>query len=83
MSHNHKEDVQLQQLKKQIEMGKMKKVQAETRISSLQDQYKRTAAELKELGIDPKNAETTLQEMEQEIEKELAEIQSLLPKDFV
>ena len=45
MSHNHNEDVVLQQLKKKIEAGKMKKIQAETRISSLQDQYKRTATE--------------------------------------
>jgi hypothetical protein len=61
----------------------MKKIQAETRISSLQDQYKRTATELKELGIDPKKAETTIQEMELEIEREMAEIQALLPKEFV
>lgn len=79
MSHNHKEDVQLQEIKKRIEAGKMKKVQAETRISSLQDQYKRTATELSGLGIDPKNAERTIQELEAEISKEMAEIQALLP----
>jgi len=81
MSHNHKQDIQLQELKKQIENGKMKKVQAETRISALQEQYKRTAKELKELGIDPKNAEAIIQQMEKEIETEMAEIQALLPKE--
>ena len=81
MSHNHNEDVVLQQLKKKIEAGKMKKIQAETRISSLQDQYKRTATELKRLGIDPKNAESTIEELEKEIAKEMAEIQALLPNE--
>lgn len=79
MSHNHNEDVMLQQLKNQIEAGKMKKIQAETRISSLQEQYKRTAAELKSLGIEPKNAEATIKKIENEIQKEIQEIQALLP----
>lgn len=78
MSHNHSE-AQIQQLKKQIESGKMKKVQAETRVSSLQEQYKRTAAELKDLGIDPKKAEETIAKMEQDIAKEIEEIKALLP----
>lgn len=79
MSHNHKEDERLQQLKKEIESGKMKKIQAETRISSLTDQYKKTSTEFKELGIDPKKAEETILQMESEIEKELSEIKNLLP----
>lgn len=78
MEHNHA-DVQLQQLKKQIEAGKMKKIQAETRISSLQDQYKRTAEEIKDLGIDPKKAEETIKALEEEIAKEMEEIKALLP----
>lgn len=79
MSHTHT-DTQLQQLKKQIEAGKMKKIQAETRVSSLQDQYKRTAVELTNLGIDPKKATETIQQLENEITKEFAEIQALLPQ---
>lgn len=79
MSHNHKEDAQIQQLKKQIEMGKMKKIQSETRITSLQDQYKRTAAELKDLGIEPSKAEDTIKQLEVEIARELSEIQALMP----
>lgn len=66
-------------LKKRIENGKMRKIQAETRISSLHEQYKKTASELKALGIDPKKAEETIRQLEIEIEKELAEIESLLP----
>jgi|HigsolmetaAR206D_1030411.scaffolds.fasta_scaffold00003_103 predicted nucleic acid-binding Zn-ribbon protein len=79
MNANHSHDEKLEYLKKKIEEGKMRKIQAETRISSLQDQYKKTAAELKALGIDPKKAEETIRQMEAEIEKELAEIEALLP----
>jgi chromosome segregation ATPase len=79
MSHSHKEDGQLQLIRKNIESGKMQKVQAETRISSLQDQYKRNAANLKELGIDPKNAKDTIAQLEDEIAKDMKEIEALLP----
>ena len=81
MSHQHKEEQQLEQLKKRIEDGKMKKIQAETRVTSLKDQYKQTASELKRLGIDPKQAKETIQQMEQDIQKELEEIQNLLPQN--
>jgi len=75
---NHEE--RLEALKKKIEKGKMQKIQAETRISSLQEQYKKTAEDLKALGIDPKKAKETILEMEKEIERELSEIESLLPE---
>lgn len=72
---------QLETLRKQIEAGKMKKVQAETRITSFTEQYNKTAEELKALGIDPKKAAETIAEMEQSIAKEIAEIQKLLPSN--
>lgn len=81
MSHNHNGNQELQQLKEQIEAGKMKKIQAETRISSLQEQYRRTASELMNLGINPKNAEETIHKLEHEIAKEIEEIKELLPNN--
>lgn len=80
MAQKHSHDERLEVLKKKIEQGKMLKVQAETRISSLKEQYKKTATELKALGIEPKDAKETILAMEKEIEKELAEIELLLPE---
>lgn len=81
MGHQHKEEQQLEVVKKQIEEGKMRVIQAETRIGSLTDQYKRAVKELEGLGIDPNQAEVTIQKMEADIQKELAEIQKLLPSN--
>ena len=79
--HQHKEEKQLELLRERIENGKTKKIQAETRITSLKEQYKRTAQELKALGIDPKEAESKIKELEQEIQADLEEIHALLPAE--
>lgn len=73
----------LNKLEKDIRKGETLKVQAETMVRTLQEQYRRNSASLKALGVNPKKAEEDLKTIDLEIEEKLKKLKSLVPTDVI
>ena len=73
----------LNKLEKDIRKGETLKVQAETMVRTLQEQYRRNSASLKALGVNPKQAEEDLKKIDLEIEEKLNKLKSLVPTDII
>lgn len=73
----------INKLNKDIRTAENIKIQADTRLESLEEQYADINNEFKELGIDPKDAVTEKEKIEQEMNKLEQEINELLPKEVI
>lgn len=70
----------INQLNKDIRKAENTKIQAETRLETLEDQYGVINAEFEKLGIDPKDAVSEKERIEKQMAKLEEEINELLPK---
>ncbi len=68
---------------KEIKKGETIKIQAETTVKNLRDQYRRVEEDLKELGVDPQKAKEELIDLDKLIEGKLAELDTLIPTDVI
>lgn len=73
----------LNKLEKDIRKGETLKVQAETMVRTLQEQYKKNSQSLQALGVNPKQAEEDLKKLDLEIEEKLKKLKSLVPTDVI
>lgn len=71
------------QLNKDIRKAENTKIQAETRLETLEDQYGAINAEFEKLGIDPKDAVSEKERIEEQMAKLEEEINELLPKGAI
>lgn len=69
---------QLEDLKAKAQKNKEEKIRLEQQLKGLEDQQNKINTELKELNVEPENLSSTIQEIEEKIEKELGEITELL-----
>lgn len=70
-------------INKEIRNAENARLQAQTRLDSLEEQYREINDEFKTLGIEPKNAVKAKEEMEKEMSKMEQEINKLLPHDSI
>lgn len=70
--------------KKEISINNAEKarIQAETKKEGFRAQYDELNKELKTLGVEPKEANEFLANLEIEIENELSELEKLIPSGF-
>ncbi|HCL4480225.1 TPA: hypothetical protein N2D99_002313 [Clostridium botulinum] len=68
---------------KEIKKGETIKIQAETTVKNLRDQYRRVEEDIKELGVDPQKAKEELIDLDKLIEEKLAELDTLIPADVL
>lgn len=74
---------QIEQIEKLIREGEMLKVRAGDKIATLQNQYKKKAEELKDLGIDVKQADKDLAEKKKLLQDKINKALELLPEDVI
>lgn len=70
-------------LEKTLKKGEMIRVQAATRLQSLEEQFNETNQELQDLGVNPKESQQALEDLEKEVETEIKELEALLPFDAI
>lgn len=70
-------------LAKEIRTAENTKIQAETRLESLETQYQEVNKEFTDMGIDPKDAVSEKEKIEKEMAKLEEEINTLLPHDAI
>lgn len=74
---------QVEKIEKLIREGELLKVRAGDKISNLQTQYKKKAEELKELGIDVKQAENDLENKKKLLAEKTKKALDLIPEDII
>lgn len=74
---------QVEKIEKLIREGEMLKVRAGDKIANLTTQYKKKADELKDLGIDVKQAETDLEEKKKLLQEKINKALELIPEDVI
>lgn len=86
MAHTHNDEKlakKIEVISKEIRTAETFKIQSETQLGSMREQYKKVEGEIENMGIDPKKAQESLDEMDAEIESLLGDIQKLLPEQTV
>jgi len=68
----------LNNLKTQIEQGKIEKTRAETNLQNYTKQRDDIVAQMAELGVTPETVDNEIERLEQEIEADLAKAEELL-----
>ena len=74
---------QVEKIEKLIREGEMLKVRAGDKIANLTTQYKKKAEELKELGIDVKQADADLEAKKKLLEEKTKKALELIPEDII
>lgn len=80
--HVHADDKltkEIEHISKVIKQSETLKIQSETQLVTMRNQYKKVEGEIQDMGIDPKKAEQTLDEMDRDMALLLEEIKGLLP----
>lgn len=77
------EGLTLEQLEEYIKNGEMLQVRISDKLSSLENQYKQVADELKKLGIKPETALVDIQQKEKEYNDGLQKLASMIPIDVI
>ena len=77
------EGLTLEQLEEYIKNGEMLQVRISDKLSSLENQYKQVADELKKLGIKPETALADIQQKEKEYNDGLQKLASMIPIDVI
>lgn len=83
MSHTHTDDKMTQEIEriaKGIKGAETVKIQSETQLETMRNQYKKVEGEIADMGIDPKKAKEALENMDKEMEALLEEIKALMPQ---
>lgn len=83
MSHTHADDKMTQEIErisKGIKGAETLKIQSETQLDTMRNQYKKVEGEIADMGVDPKKAKEALDDMDNEMEKLLEEIKTLMPQ---
>ncbi len=75
---NQNHEVRLNSIKTQIEQGKTEKTRAETNLELFTKQQQEIEAQLKELGVAPENIDAEIAKLDQEIEANLTQAETLL-----
>lgn len=70
--------VKLNNLKTQIEKGKVEKTRAETNLESYTKQRDEIVKEMAELGVTPETVDAEIERLDTEIEADLAKAEELL-----
>lgn len=82
MTHLHENDelnAKVEQVSKKLKQAETKKIQADTELKTLRNQYQRVEKEMRATGVEPKEAKQLLGQMDDEIATLLAEVEGLLP----
>lgn len=74
---------QITKLSQEIRKAENTKLQAETRLESLEEQYRGINKQFEDMGINPKDAIKAKEQMEKEMQKLTNEINELLPHDSI
>jgi|GEM_PF-1351772 len=74
--------VKINSLKAAIEKGKEERVKAQTNKETYEEQLKKTEDEIRALHVEPAEVETVITELGIEIEKDLAEVEALVPEQY-
>jgi len=74
--------VKINSLKAAIEKGKEERVKAQTNKETYEKQLKETEDEIRALHVEPAKIETVIAELGAEIEKNLAEVEALIPEQY-
>ena len=74
---------ELNDLKEGLEKAKNLRYRAEARLEQLNNQEAEIIAELKELGIEPRELENKINSLTSDIQKLFKEANELLPKDLI
>lgn len=82
MEHSHL-SAKIQKIEEQIKRGETIRIQSLTKLESIKEQQKETEAELIKLGINPEDAKSELEKLDQEIINDLADLESLVPTDII
>ncbi|MBU7006347.1 hypothetical protein [Phosphitispora fastidiosa] len=69
-------------LKTAIEKGKEERVKAQTNKETYEEQLRKNDEEIRALHVEPAEIETVLAELGTEIEKDLAEVETLIPEQY-
>lgn len=83
MSHTHADDKitqEIERISKGLKSADTLKIQSETQLETMRNQYKKVEGEITDMGIDPKKANEALVSMDAEMEALLAEIKALMPE---
>lgn len=70
-----------EEVEKKVKQAETVKIQAETKIVTLREQYQKVEKELMDMGVNPKEAEKEVETLNQEIENMFTEILALLPQE--
>lgn len=76
-------ETKIEKIENLIKEGELLKVRAGDKIANLQTQYKKKSEELKELGIDVKQADVDLAEKKKLLEEKINKALELLPEDVI
>lgn len=82
MAHSNTSE-KIVELEKTLKKGEMIRVQAATRLQSLEEQFRETNKELQELGVNPEQSQQALEDLNKEIEADFQELEALLPFDTI
>lgn len=87
-SHNHSSQavsvsMELQELEKSLAEAQKLKVQAETNLNHYRQQFQETNMELQQLGINPDNAKSELEQLSREVLRQVNELKALMPNTLV
>lgn len=74
---------ELNDLKEGLEKAKNLRYRAEARLEQLNNQEAEIIAELKELGIEPRELENKINSLTSDIQRLFKEANELLPKDLI
>lgn len=83
MSHTHTDDKMTQEIErisKGLKSAETVKIQSETQLETMRNQYKKVEGEIADMGIDPKKSKEALDSMDAEMEALLADIKALMPQ---
>ena len=70
--------VRLNNLKSQIEQGKVEKTRAETNLQTYEKQRDEVVAQMAEMGVTPETVEAEIERLDKEIEEGLQQAEELL-----
>lgn len=71
-------DDDISRLKRELEAIQVRKIEVATKLQALETEKAQLLEECKALGVDPKGVETAIQQQEDELAKEVADIKSQL-----
>jgi len=74
------DEQKLQDLEKKVNDLKANKIRAEEQLNSLRQQKDEIIVKLKQMGIDPNNIATQIAQLEKDINTQIANIESQIPK---